>query len=57
MRSAGVPNGVSGVGYGEADLEALARGSILQKRLVDNAPMPVNEEAMRGLFRDALAYW
>jgi hydroxyacid-oxoacid transhydrogenase len=57
MRAAGVPNGVGGVGYREADIEALARGSILQKRLVDNAPMPVDEAAMRALFRGAMAYW
>jgi hydroxyacid-oxoacid transhydrogenase len=57
MRAAGVPNGVSGVGYGEADLDALTRGAILQKRLVDNAPMPVDDAAMRSLFRGALSYW
>jgi alcohol dehydrogenase class IV len=57
MRAAGVPNGVGGVGYREADIEALARGSILQKRLVDNAPMPVDDAAMRALFRGAMAYW
>jgi alcohol dehydrogenase class IV len=57
MRAAGVPNGVGGVGYGEADLDALTRGSIMQKRLVDNAPMPVDDAAMRALFRGALAYW
>jgi alcohol dehydrogenase class IV len=57
MREAGVPNGVSGVGYGEADIDALTRGSVLQKRLVDNAPMPVDDAAMRALFRGALSYW
>ena len=57
MRNAGVPNGVSGVGYGEADIDALVRGSIAQKRLVDNAPMPVDDSAMQALFRGALAYW
>ncbi len=57
MREAGVPNGVSGVGYRETDVLALARGSIVQKRLVDNAPMPVDEAAMRALFRGALSYW
>jgi hydroxyacid-oxoacid transhydrogenase len=57
MREAGVPNGVSGVGYGEADIDALTRGSIVQKRLVDNAPMPVDEASMRALFRGALSYW
>ena len=57
MKAAGVPNGVGGVGYTEADVDALARGAIVQKRLVDNAPMQVDEEAMRGLFRSALSYW
>jgi alcohol dehydrogenase class IV len=57
MRAAGVPNGIGGVGYREADVDALARGAILQKRLVDNAPMPVDETAMRALFRGAVAYW
>ena len=57
MRAAGVPNGVGGVGYGDGDVEALTRGSILQKRLVDNAPMPIDEATMRSLFRGALSYW
>jgi hydroxyacid-oxoacid transhydrogenase len=57
MRAAGVPNGVSGVGYAETDLDALTRGAIVQKRLVDNAPMVVDEAAMRELFRGALSYW
>jgi hydroxyacid-oxoacid transhydrogenase len=57
MRAAGVPNGVSGVGYGEEDLDALTRGAIIQKRLFDNAPMPVDDAAMRSFFRGALSYW
>jgi hydroxyacid-oxoacid transhydrogenase len=57
MRAANVPNGVSGVGYGEGDLDALTRGAIVQKRLVDNAPMPVDDLAMRALFHGALRYW
>ena len=57
MRAAGVPNGLSGVGYGEADVEALAAGTIVQARLVSNAPCGVDEEAVRALFRGAFAYW
>jgi hydroxyacid-oxoacid transhydrogenase len=56
MRATGVPLGVSPLGYGEGDLEALARGAFLQKRLVDNAPMRLTEDAMRALFRGALSY-
>jgi hydroxyacid-oxoacid transhydrogenase len=57
MRAAGVPNGLAGVGYAENDVDALARGATLQRRLVDNAPMPVDDDAMRSLFRRALSYW
>ena len=47
MREAGVPNGVSGVGYGEADLDALTRG-------VDRAEAPRRQRAdARGRGRDA----
>ena len=57
MRAAGIPNGISGVGYGEQDLAALTAGTLVQTRLVENAPCPVGEEEMRALFRGALSYW
>jgi alcohol dehydrogenase class IV len=57
MRATGIPNGVGGVGYGETDLDALAKGAIVQSRLVDNAPIPVDDAKMRALFASALAYW
>ena len=56
MRDAGVPLGVSAVGYAEADVDALSRRSLMQKRLVDNAPMAVDDDAMAALFRTALTY-
>jgi alcohol dehydrogenase class IV len=57
MRATGVPNGIGGVGYGEADLGALAAGAIVQARLVDNAPRSIDREEMEGLYRGALGYW
>ena len=57
MRETGIPNGASGVGYGEADLDALAARAIAQARLVENAPRRVTEEDLLGLFRSALSYW
>jgi hydroxyacid-oxoacid transhydrogenase len=57
MRATGVPNGVAGVGYGEGDVGALARNAIVQTRLVENAPLPVDEASMSVLFRGALSYW
>jgi hydroxyacid-oxoacid transhydrogenase len=57
MSKTGVPNGVGGVGYREADLPDLVKGTLVQKRLVDNAPLSVDEAAMTALFRGALECW
>jgi alcohol dehydrogenase class IV len=56
MRATGVPCGLADVGYGEGDLDALTRGAVMQKRLVDNAPLAVDEGTMRALFREAIRY-
>jgi hydroxyacid-oxoacid transhydrogenase len=56
MRETHVPLGVGQLGYTSKDLDALTRGAIVQTRLVDNAPIPVDEAAMRSLFQGALSY-
>ncbi len=57
MRAAGAPNGIAGVGYDERDVAALAHGAFAQRRLVDNAPEPVDEARLTALFAGALRYW
>ena len=57
MRATAIPNGISGVGYGEADIPALTEGALPQQRLLNNAPREIDGAALSGLFRDALAYW
>ena len=57
MRATGVPNGLSGTGYGEGDLDALADRAALQKRLTDNAPRPVSRGDLRALFAGAMTCW
>jgi alcohol dehydrogenase class IV len=57
MQKTGAPNGIGGVGYTSGDLDALARGAGAQKRLVDNAPVPLDQAALVELFRGALSYW
>jgi alcohol dehydrogenase class IV len=57
MKATGIPNGLTGVGYTEDDLENLTDGAIPQQRLIDNAPLPINRDQLRGLFKKALAYW
>lgn len=57
MKATGIPNGLKGVGYTEDDLENLTDKAFPQKRLIDNAPMPVNREQLRDLFKSAMTYW
>ena len=57
MKVTGIPNGLEGVGYSADDLENLTEKAIPQQRLIDNAPMPINREQLKGLFKKALAYW
>jgi len=57
MRDIGAPNGIGGVGYTEADIPALVEGSAPQRRLLDNAPLAVNEPELADYFRAALSCW
>ncbi len=57
MRSTGIPNGISGVGYFERDIDRLARGANMQQRLLANAPCEVTEDDLGKLYGDAIRYW
>ena len=57
MRANDMPNGLSGLGYDERDVDTLAVGALREARLVDNAPVTVGLEDVKTLFRDALRYW
>ena len=57
MRATGIPNGVSGVGYGEGDVAALSEGAFAQQRLLTNSPREVSRDDLGQLFRGAMRYW
>ncbi len=57
MRAAGMPNGLSELGFGDADADALAIGSEPQYRVIRNAPKDVSREDLRSLFKAAMRYW
>jgi len=57
MKTTGIPNGLSGVGYTADDLEDLTDRAFPQKRLIDNAPMSIRREQLKDLFKNALKYW
>lgn len=57
MRATDMPNGLSGIGFGEPDVEALAASSIRQGRAIKNAPRESSLSDMESMYRSALAYW
>jgi len=57
MRATGMPNGLSAVGYSEADAEQLAEGTLPQHRVTKLSPRPADKAALVELFKDAMRYW
>ena len=57
MRATGMPNGLSALGFTEADLDALATGAEPQYRVIKNGPVDVGREEIRELYRGAMRYW
>lgn len=57
MKACGMPNGVSGVGYGPEHVPALTEGAFVQQRLLQNAPRSVGRVQLAQLYRDAMTCW
>lgn len=57
MRQTDMPNGLTGVGYTEADLKALTDGAFPQKRVIDNGPRTISWDDLHEIFKDAITYW
>ncbi|GAC1313890.1 MAG: hydroxyacid-oxoacid transhydrogenase [Chloroflexota bacterium] len=57
MRRTGMPNGLSAVGYGEADLDDLVAGAVPQHRVTKLAPRAASATDLKELFRGAMRYW
>jgi hydroxyacid-oxoacid transhydrogenase len=57
MRRVGMPNGLSGVGLGPHDVDALVAGTLPQHRVTKLSPRPATAEDLRELFLAAMRYW
>jgi len=57
MKATDIPNGLTGVGYNNADLDKLTDGAFPQKRLLGLAPCPIERDDLYKLFEGALSYW
>jgi hydroxyacid-oxoacid transhydrogenase len=57
MRAAGVPNGLSALGFTPRDVDSLAAGAEPQWRVIRNAPKDVSRDDLKDLFGGAMKYW
>ncbi|MEO6928150.1 MAG: hydroxyacid-oxoacid transhydrogenase [Casimicrobiaceae bacterium] len=57
MKATGMPNGLAALGFGEAQIDALATGAEPQYRVIKNAPIDVGRDELKSMFRAALRYW
>ena len=57
MRRAGVPNGLSAVGYGPADVPDLVAGTMPQHRVTKLCPRSFDEGELEKLFLESMVCW
>ncbi|MGE5287591.1 MAG: hydroxyacid-oxoacid transhydrogenase [Micromonosporaceae bacterium] len=57
MKDIDIPNGVSAVGYTEADIPDLVEGTMKQQRLLATCPKPVTEDEIAGIFARSMELW
>ena len=56
-RDVGIPNGIGGFGYREADIEGLVAGTLKQQRLLAIAPRQAGPDDLAGIFRESMLKW
>ena len=57
IKTLGIPNGLTAVGYGEDDIPALVAGTLPQHRVTKLSPVSADEAALTTRFRESLTIW
>jgi hydroxyacid-oxoacid transhydrogenase len=57
MRDIGIPNGIGGVGYTEADVPDLVPGTMKQQRLLATCPRTPTEDDIAGILTRSIENW
>ena len=57
MRTLGLPNGLSAVGYTSDDIPALVDGTLPQHRVTGLSPRPAGAEELALLFERSMTLW
>jgi alcohol dehydrogenase class IV len=57
MKDIGFPNGLSEMGFTEADIPQIVEGTLKQQRLLVGCPRQVGEKELTQIARDSMRYW
>jgi len=57
MRDIGFPDGLSEMGYTEADIPQLVEGTLKQQRLLVGCPRVVGEKELTQIAKESMKYW
>jgi hydroxyacid-oxoacid transhydrogenase len=57
MRDVGIPNGIGGVGYTEADVADLVPGTMKQQRLLTTSPRTPTEDDIAAILTGSIRNW
>ncbi len=57
LKDLDMPNGLTGVGYDESDVDTFVTGTLPQHRVTKLAPRETGAEALRSLFLDSMELW
>jgi len=57
MKDTHMPNGLTAIGFTEADVKPMAESSIRQQRAIANAPRESNLVDLENMYQGALSYW
>ena len=57
IRELNLPNGLSALGYTEADIPALVEGTLPQHRVTKLSPRPAGEAELTELFKNSMTIW
>ena len=57
LKNLDMPNGLSGLGYNDGDVEKLVEGTLPQHRVTKLSPIDVDADILRNLFRNSMKLW
>jgi alcohol dehydrogenase class IV len=57
MKDIGFPNGLSDMGFTEADIPQIVEGTLKQQRLLVGCPRQVGERELTKIARESMKYW